>query len=63
MNDNHRSHAVLSPLFAQYLVQRLEQLNNVDQFTDALNLALLFALFQSIQSETTDAPQNEFPAL
>jgi hypothetical protein len=63
MNDKHTGHAVLSPLFAQNLVQRLEQLNNVDQFTDASNLALPFALFQLIQSDTSVASQNEFPAL
>jgi hypothetical protein len=61
MNDKHTGHAVLSPLFAQNLVQRLEQLNNVDQFTDASNLALPFALFQLIQSDTSVASQNEFP--
>jgi len=63
MNDNHTGHAVLSPLFAQNLVQRLEQLNNVDQFTDASNLALPFALFQFFQTDSSVAPTNEFPAL
>ena len=63
MNDNHTGHAVLSPLFAQNLVQRLEQLNNVDQFTDASNLALPFVLFQLIQSDTSIPSPNEFPAL
>ena len=63
MNDNHTGHAVLSPLFAQNLVQRLEQLNNVDQFTDASNLALPFALFQLFQTDSSVAPSNEFPAL
>jgi hypothetical protein len=45
MNDNHTGHIVLSLLFAQNLVQRLELLNNVDQFTDASNLAFPSALF------------------
>jgi len=49
MNDNQSSHTVPSPLSAQNLVQRLEQLNNVDQFTDSSNLALPFALFQFCQ--------------
>jgi hypothetical protein len=49
MNDNHRSHAVLSPLFAQNLVHRLEQLNYVDQLTNSSNLAVPFALFQLCQ--------------
>jgi hypothetical protein len=35
MNDNQSSHTVPLRLFAQNLVQRLEQLNNVDQFTDS----------------------------
>jgi hypothetical protein len=47
MNDNHTGHAVLSPLFAQNLVQRLEQLNNVDQFTDTSNMALPSRCFSS----------------
>jgi hypothetical protein len=63
MNDNHRSHVVLSPFFAQNLVQRLEQLNSVDQFTDSLNLALPFALFQLFQTDTPVASSNESPAL
>ena len=63
MNDNHTGHAVLSPLFAQNLVQRLEQLNNVNQFTDASNLALPFALFQLIQVDSSVALSNESPAL
>jgi hypothetical protein len=63
MNDNHNGHAVLSPLFAQYLVQRLEQLNNVDQFTGASNLALPFALFQLFQTDSSVASSNESPAL
>jgi hypothetical protein len=49
MNDNQSSHTVPLRLFAQNLVQRLEQLNNVDQFTDSSNLALPFALFQLCQ--------------
>jgi hypothetical protein len=49
MNDNQSSHTVPTPLSAQNLVQRLEQLNNVDQFTDSSNLALPFALFQFCQ--------------
>jgi hypothetical protein len=63
MNDKHTGHAVLSTLFAQNLVQRLEQLNNVDQFTESSNLALPLALFQLIQSDTSVASQNESPAL
>jgi hypothetical protein len=63
MNDNHTGHAVLSPLFAQNLVQRLEQLNNVDQFTDASNLVLPFALFQLFQTDSLVASSNESPAL
>ena len=63
MNDNHHGHAVLSPLFAQNLVQRLEQLNNVDQFTDSSNLALPFALFQLFQTDSSVASSNESPAL
>ncbi|MFZ1083674.1 MAG: hypothetical protein WAN35_01770 [Terracidiphilus sp.] len=63
MNDNHNGHAVLSPLFAQNLVQRLEQLNNVDQFTGASNLALPFALFQLFQTSLSVASSNELPAL
>jgi hypothetical protein len=63
MNDNHRSHAVLSPLSAQTLVQRLERLNNVDQFTDSSNLVLPFALFQLFDTELSVASSNESPAL
>ena len=63
MNNNHTGHAILSPLFAQNLVQRLEQLNNVNQFTDASNLALPFALFQLIQVDSSVALSNESPAL
>ncbi len=63
MNDNHTGHAVVSPLFAQNLVQRLEQLNNVDQFTECSNLTLPFALFQLLQSDSADASKNELPAL
>jgi len=64
MNDNHNGHAVLSPLFAQNLVQRLEQLNNVDQFIAASNLALPFALFQLSQTDSSVASLNdESPAL
>jgi hypothetical protein len=63
MNENHTSHEVLWPLFAQNLVQRLEQLNNVDQFTDSSNLALPFTLFQLYQTDTPVASLNEFPAL
>jgi len=63
MNDDHRSHAVLSSLFAQNPVHRLEQLNYVDQFTDSSNLALPFALFQLLQTDTSIASTNEFPAL
>jgi hypothetical protein len=63
MNDNHRSHAVLSPHFAQNLVQRLEQLNNVNQFTDSSNLALPFALFQLFQTDSAVASSNESPVL
>jgi len=62
MNGDHIGYAVLSTLFAQNLVQRLEQLNNVDQFTDASNLALPFALFQLFQSDTSITSPNEFPA-
>ena len=47
MNHNHRSQTVLSPLFTQNLAQRLEQLNNVDQFTDSSNLALPSRCFSS----------------
>jgi hypothetical protein len=63
MNDNHNGHAVLSPRFAQNLVQCLEQLNNVDQFTDASNLALSFELFQLFQTVSSVALSNESPAL
>jgi hypothetical protein len=63
MNDNHTGHAVLLPLFAQNLVQRLEQLNNVDQFTDASNLALPFAPFQLFQNDSSVVSSNESPAL
>ena len=63
MNDNHNGHAVLSPLFAQNLVQRLEQLNNADQFTDASNLALPFPLFQLFEIDSSVASSNESPAL
>ena len=63
MNDNHTCHAVLSPLFAQSLVQRLEQLNNVDQFTDSSNLALPFALFQLFQTDSSVASSGDSPAL
>jgi hypothetical protein len=63
MNDNQSSHTVPSPFFAQNLVHRLEQLNNVDQFTDSSNLALPFALFQLCQTDTPVASSNEFPAL
>ena len=61
MNDNHTGHTILSPLFAQNLVQRLEQLNNVDQFTNASNLALPIVLFQLIKSDTSITSPNEFP--
>ena len=63
MNDNHTCHAVLSPLFAQNLVQRLEQLNNVDQFTDSSNLALPFALFQLFQINLSGTTSIEAVAL
>jgi len=63
MNDNHTCHAVLSPLFAQNLVQRLEKLSNVDQFTDASNLALPFALFQLFQTDSSVASSGDSPAL
>jgi hypothetical protein len=63
MNDNHTGQAVLSPLFAQNLVQRLEQLSNVDQFTDASNLALPFALFQLFQTDSSVASSSDSPAL
>ncbi len=63
MNDNHPGHAILSLYFAQNLVQRLEQLNNVDQFTDSSNLALPFALFQLFQTDSLVASSNEFPVL
>jgi hypothetical protein len=63
MNDNHNGHAVLSPLSAQNLVQRLEQLNNVDQFTDASNLALPFPLFQLFEVDSSVASLNDSPAL
>ena len=63
MNDKYTDHAVLSPLFAQNLVQRLEQLNIVDQFTDASNLALPFAPFQLFQISFSVASSNELPAL
>jgi hypothetical protein len=63
MNDNHTGHAVLSPLFAQNLVRRLEQLNNVDQFTDASNLALPFALFQLCQINLSVTTSIEAVAL
>ena len=63
MNDNHNGHAVLSPLFAQNLVQRLEQLNNADQFTDASNLALPFALFQLFQTDSSVGSSDTSPAL
>jgi hypothetical protein len=63
MNDNYTGHAVLSPLFAQNLVQRLEQLNNVDQFTDVSLLALPFPLFQLFEIDSSVASLNESPAL
>ena len=63
MNGNHTGYAVLSPLFAQNLVQRLEQLNNVDQFTDASNLALPFALFQLFEINSSVASSNKSLAL
>jgi hypothetical protein len=63
MNHNHRSQTVLSPLFTQNLVQRLEQLNNVDQFTDSSNLALPFALFQLFQTDSSVASSGDSPAL
>jgi hypothetical protein len=63
MNQNHTGHTFLSPLFAQNLVRRLEQLNNVDQFTESSNLELPFALFQLFQTNTPVVSSNEFPAL
>jgi hypothetical protein len=63
MNDHPTGHAVLSPLFAQNLVQRLEQLNNVDQFTDSSSLALPFALFQLFQTDSSVASSSDSPAL
>jgi hypothetical protein len=63
MNDNHTVHTVLSPRFAQNLVQRLEQLNNVDQLTDASNLALPFPLFQLLQTDSSVTLSNESPVL
>ena len=63
MNDKHTGHAVLSSLFAHNLVQHLEQLNNVDQFTESSNLALPFALFQLVQTSLSVASSNELPAL
>ena len=44
MSDNHTGNLVLSPQFAQQLVQCLELFNNFDQYTNASNLALPFAL-------------------
>jgi hypothetical protein len=63
MNDNHTGHAILWPLFTQNLVQRLEQLNNVDQFTDSSSLALPFALFQLFQTDSSVASESDSPAL
>jgi len=63
MNDNQSSHTVPLRLFAQNLVQRLEQLNNVDQFTDSSNLALPFALFQLFQTDSSVASKSESLAL
>jgi hypothetical protein len=63
MNGNHTGHAVLSPLFAQNLVLRLEQLNNVDQFTYASILALPFALFQLCQINLSGTTSIEAVAL
>jgi hypothetical protein len=63
MNHNHRSQTVLSPLFTQNLVQRLEQLNKVDQFTDSSNLALPFALFQLCQINLSVTTSIEAVAL
>ena len=63
MNDNQSSHTVPLRLFAQNLVQRLEQLNNVDQFTDSSNLALPFALFQLCQINLSVTTSIEAVAL
>jgi hypothetical protein len=60
VSKNHTGHTVLSPLFAQNLVRRLEQLNNVDQFTDTSNLALPFPLFQLFEIDSSVASSNEF---
>jgi hypothetical protein len=38
-------------------------LNNVDQFADASNLVLPFALFQLFHTDSSVASSNESPAL
>ena len=50
MSDNHTGYLVLSPKFAQQLVQRLERFNNLDQHTNDSDLALPFAWLQVFQA-------------
>ena len=48
MSDNHTGNLVLSPQFAQQLVQCLELFNNLDQYMNASNLVLSLALLHVI---------------
>ena len=63
MNENHTGYIVLSPRFAQQLVQHLEHFNNVDQHTNDSNLALPFALLQVIQADPSSHSTIESPAV
>ena len=63
MSDNHTGYLVLSLRFAQQLVQRLERFNNLDQYTNASNLALPFALLHVIQADPSFYPTNQSPAV
>ena len=63
MNDKYTGNLVLSPQFAQQLVQCLERFNNLDQHTNASNLALSLALLQVIQADTSSHPTNQSPAV
>jgi uncharacterized tellurite resistance protein B-like protein len=63
MSDNHSGYLVLSPKFAQQLVQRLERFNNLDQYMNASNLALPLALLHVIQADTSSHPTNQSPAV
>lgn len=63
MNENHAGYLVLSPRFAQQLVQHLEHFNNVDQHTNDSNLALPFALLQVIQADPSSDSTIQSPAV